>query len=154
MGYTHYWQQSKDFTPDQWSVICKDTRKIITHCGKQGIALQVEYDDTRPPAVKKSEIQFNGAGDDGHETFYVPFSPSDADKEFSFCKTAQKPYDLAVCLCLLRIAHHCPAFSFSSDGEWRTDWLMPRGAYRHLFKEAPPRLSGYSALSWLPAPFR
>jgi hypothetical protein len=137
MGYTHYWRQSADFTPDQWSAICKDTRKIIAYCAKQEIALQYEYDDTRPAVVKKSEIRFNGAGDDGHETFYIPFSPSPADKEFNFCKTAQKPYDLAVCLCLLRMKHHCPDFSFSSDGAWRTDWLMPRGAYKHIFNEVP-----------------
>ena len=145
MGYTHYWRQSADFTTDQWSAICKDTRKIIAYCGTWGIALQHEYDDPRPAVVKKSEIRFNGAGHDGHETFYISRNPTDAEKEFSFCKTERKPYDLAVCLCLLRIAYHCPAITISSDGyrwrdeHWDSNWLTAKAAYTHLFKEEPPQ---------------
>ena len=139
MGYTHYWHQSADFTDDQWSAICKDTRKILTYCRKKGIAIQYEYNDTRVRScVTKSEIHFNGSGPDGHETFYVPFCPSEDLKEFNFCKTDLKSYDLAVCLCLLRMIHHCSAFSISSDGEWE-DWYDARETYAKIFKEQPPK---------------
>ena len=140
MGYTHYWRQSTDFTTDQWSAICKDTRKIPAHCRKQGIPLQYEWDDPRlRTCVTQSGIHFNGAGHDGHETFYISRNPTDAKKEFSFCKTARKPYDLAVCLCLLRIAYHCSAITISSDGMGASNWLTAKAAYTHLFKEEPPQ---------------
>jgi hypothetical protein len=139
MGYTHYWRQSEDFTDDQWSAICKDTRKILTYCRKQGIAIQYECDDTRiRSCVTKSEIHFNGAGSDGCETFYIQFGNP---RDFNFCKTERRPYDLAVCLCLLRISHHCSAFSISSDGKWdtETEWGYVRETYAKIFKEQPPK---------------
>ena len=141
MGYTHRWCQSADFTPDQWSAICKDVRKIISYCRQHGIVIQYEYDDSSRQCVFKEAIQFNGAGFEGHETFFIPYGPDAYLQQYNFCKTARKPYDLAVCLCLLRIAHHCPAFFIAPAGDWDSDWLNARATYTHLFKEEPPRVS-------------
>ena len=63
------------------------------------------------------ELVFNGIEGASHETFAVKFGKQE---EFEFCKTAQKPYDLAVCKCLL-ILSLSKGFTFSSDGDLR-DW--------------------------------
>lgn len=67
-------------------------------------------------------------GDCSHEGFYVPrtFEPESyqqpyPDKHnfyFDFCKTAFKPYDLAVTVCLVILKHYLPhQLLVSSDGE-------------------------------------
>lgn len=59
-------------------------------------------------------------GDCSHESFIL----DRIDREdFNFCKTAYKPYDLAVCCVLIIAKHHLgKAISVSSDGgpeQWR-----------------------------------
>lgn len=137
MGYTHYWYRTADFTEDQWASICKDVKEIIAYCKKLFINLQRDYDDPKPPLITTETIQFNGRDLLGCETFYVtrlvlPWRPRTA---IDFCKTAEYPYDLAVCLCLLRMAHHCPSFQISSDGAWDREWLQVRLVYLAIFDE-------------------
>lgn len=79
----------------------------------------------------KDLIRFNGIGEDGHETFYLPkiytrkmpSLLSHTDLLFQFCKTANKPYDLAVCCCLIIAKHYLgDDIKVSSDGsldEWK-----------------------------------
>ena len=63
-------------------------------------------------------------------------------KYFDFCKTAHKPYDLAVGLVLLLALHHAPEImSVSSDGDWDSEWVYIRENYRKLFDRDPPCLS-------------
>jgi hypothetical protein len=69
-------------------------------------------------------ICFNGDGmeDLDHESFYFSPNASKREKEFSFCKTARKPYDLAVCATLIALKVRIPGFSYTSDGdaeEWK-----------------------------------
>jgi len=48
--------------------------------------------------------------------------PTEHGLFFDFCKTAFKPYDLAVQVCLVIAAHHLDAFTVTSDGsmdEWQ-----------------------------------
>jgi hypothetical protein len=86
-------------------------------------------------------IRFNGWGDNGHETFLITREMSDysirdpeSGESFDFCKTARKPYDVAVCLVLLSIARHAPkSFSISSDGDWDVEWSEARKIYKELF---------------------
>lgn len=65
---------------------------------------------------------FNGLDGDSHETFdfsrtkdtWLLRSPESPD--FSFCKTARKPYDKVI-VAILKLADHCfEGFSWSSDG--------------------------------------
>ena len=107
MGYTHYWSNDRSFTAAEWREVQKVARKVIKTAKAQGIALQFESDNSRPPFVGHDVIRFNGPGDDGHETFYLTRT---AD-EFSFCKTARKPYDAAVVAILQAAAVYCTAFS-------------------------------------------
>jgi hypothetical protein len=69
-------------------------------------------------------------GDCSHETAYMPrvFEPSEWNKPdkglyFAFCKTAFKPYDLAVTAFLIVCKHHLgKKINISSDGEDK-DWF-------------------------------
>lgn len=74
--------------------------------------IQFESDDNRAPAYGDVGIQFNGIGNDAHETFCFKAM----EKSDDFCKTARKPYDLPVCEILLVLKAHLPSFELSSDG--------------------------------------
>ncbi|PSR27615.1 MAG: hypothetical protein C7B46_19320 [Sulfobacillus benefaciens] len=47
------------------------------------------------------------------------------DARFSFCKTARKPYDVAVTAALIVIKHHLPTVRIMSDGN-DDDWADGR----------------------------
>jgi hypothetical protein len=116
MGYTHYFQQSKSVSDEQWEKITTDANKIISTVKQQHISLI--SDDDNGIMVNEKRINLNGVGSDSHETFYLPKH----DTSFQFCKTARKPYDLAVCAILLVAHEHAPgAYDISSDGE-DEDW--------------------------------
>ena len=157
MGYSHYWNRSADFTTEQWEKISLETLDIIVrHCDKKKIVLAFEYDSPavpqpvlfggpsygpKPPEVSPDLIRFNGWKDEGHETFYLtrenfasqPHNPN-VTESFDFCKTARKPYDLAVCLVLLSMKRHAPeSVIVSSDGDWDVDWAEARKVYKKLF---------------------
>jgi hypothetical protein len=82
-------------------------------------------DGTGKPEITDTFINFNGYKRKhlDHETFYIEWS-KEFFKDwggFCFCKTARKPYDMFVCLCLLSLANHITGFEFSSDGD-KDDW--------------------------------
>jgi hypothetical protein len=157
LGYSHYWRRNKDFTVDQWEKICLETFDIIVkHCDRKKITLAWEYDvpaeqqptlfggskyGPKPPEVSPDMIRFNGWKGEGHETFLVTREmpeiadwSSDKSSSFDFCKTARKPYDLAVCLVLLSMKRHAPeSVQISSDGDWDVEWAEAREVYRKLF---------------------
>ena len=103
-------------------------RKLLdTDDAKQILAL--EYTNvTTPPLVTNQEVRFNGKGEDGHETFHFQRETRIADYQedkksaFSFCKTAQKPYDkyVVACLIIAKIIFE-KNIKISSDGEIK-DW--------------------------------
>lgn len=83
------------------------------------------------PHVSNQMVHFNGKGEDGHETFVFARETEIRDyqkqegakRAFSFCKTAQKPYDKYVVACLI-IAKSIfgKDVTISSDGdleEWQ-----------------------------------
>lgn len=51
---------------------------------------------------------------------------------FNCCKTAYRPYDLAVTAVLLALKHHSPTVTLSTDGEAK-DWLDGRFLCQNLF---------------------
>jgi hypothetical protein len=72
------------------------------------------------PVFDATEIMFNGVGVASHETFVLPRVRR---KEWeggslggNFCKTARKPYDVAVTACLCYLSSVANAYSVSSDG--------------------------------------
>jgi hypothetical protein len=161
MGYTHYIYRKTDFTVKQWEKICLETLDIIVkHCDRKKIVLAREYDAPveaqpslwggskmlpTPPEVTPDHIRFNGWKDEGHETFIItrerPDNPpydSGAKEFFDFCKTARKPYDLAVCLVMLSMKRHAPkSVRIASDGDWDMEWVEARKVYKELFGVDP-----------------
>ena len=141
MGYTHYWYKQRPFTAAEWEAITNDTRSILDYCKQHKVAVSFEYDIAQPPQVDSEAIRFNGVLDDGHETFEIGNSQDEprepypgGSKGFAFCKTAQKPYDLPVCMVLMSIARHAPgAMRISSDGDWNHEWKQARETYEALF---------------------
>lgn len=96
----------------------------------------------KPPQVDNDVVRFNGWKDEGHETFLVTREKHDSslgkEESFDFCKTAGKPYDLAVMLCLLVMSEAAPrSFRAESDGEWDHEWVPAREAFEKIFGRKP-----------------
>ena len=99
-----------------------------------------EYDEAdKEIEISKECIQFNGIGDEGHETF-VLFPKSGP---FEFCKTARKPYDLAVSSVMILASLLSEKGQISSDGigknetdqEWKDAWKFVSGFYPGICKD-------------------
>ena len=94
MGYTNYWYQRKSFTNEEWSKVLDEYDYI-----KDVLGGSVIFDESD---VK--QIMFNGnpENDQDHETFILHKEAKTKpdyegqDVSFNFCKTAEKPYDIAV----------------------------------------------------------
>jgi hypothetical protein len=100
--------------------------------------LKWECDVPKVPEVSDDLIRFNGWQDEGHETFMVTKKLGDykveSGESFDFCKTARKPYDLAVCLVYMILKRHAPkSVKISSDGDWEQEWVEARKVYKELF---------------------
>lgn len=129
MGYTHYWHRKKTFNTAKFAAAAIDINKLIT---STDVKVQWEMDDKRSPELTDKLVRFNGIGKEGHETFYVPrdlepdeWSKPEKGKYFTFCKTAQKPYDLLVAASLVVLKHHLGKdIDVSSDGD-KADWEAP-----------------------------
>ena len=150
MGYTHYWKQKRNLTIAQWIEVSADLHTILNHVQHEaGIALASGMSEGgTSPQFSDDRILFNGLGDDGHETFGIS-RKIDKD-DWPFCKTARKPYDLAVtaCLCYLSTVTRradpatgepiigSEAFNVTSDGDG-SDFLNGLA----LARAALPRLA-------------
>ena len=111
MGYTNYWHQHNDFTDEEWKQIKQEYDYITEVCE------DIIVDET----ITTDEIVFNGKGENAHETFHLsknakPFNfkkdYEGQDTSFYFCKTAMKPYDIAVWNMLTFINRICPSFQY------------------------------------------
>lgn len=115
MGYTNYWTQYKPFTKKEWDAIKKEYDYIKENFNDVIIKDESENAD---------EIIFNGLkeNENDHETFYISrlFRKSwysGDNVKFNFCKTARKPYDLAVWHMLTFIKIVAPnSIDISRDG--------------------------------------
>ena len=128
MGYTHYWTFKRgDVTPaelaERFAEASADARKLYNSLktGPDAVKI-VGWDRDKPksrPVFNADLVQFNGLGDDGHESFSLArVDAADGD----FCKTARKPYDILVCATLLVFDHHFqPVFTAGTDGGYE-DW--------------------------------
>ena len=134
MGYTHYWRGSEPFSEDEWRQIKAATSTILDWCQDKGVEFQFQNDGPEPEIVQDQYIVFNGGVNESHETFVLRKQPLG----FAFCKTARRPYDLAVGLVLVAVAQIAPGvLDISSDGSWGSDWREIRGAYSEIFGMEP-----------------
>jgi hypothetical protein len=147
VGYTHYWYQSENFSQDEWEKIAMDTMKALDFCEKSGVEMTSDYDSPEKAEVNDDRIRFNGVGNLGHETFILEKDQDfgwsqnrELDEAFfNFCKTARKPYDLAVGLVLFIMKNHASnKIRVESDGDWDGDWDQIKQAYKTLFNSDPP----------------
>ena len=127
MGYTHYWYIVDKISQDSWDKFLGDFRLVLPEfkniLDTQGDQ-ELQHD--------KDVVFLNGIGELTHETFCLDrvtditgFTQRDEDNGliFKFCKTAQKPYDIAVCSALIIAKKHFgESIMISSDGdneEWQ-----------------------------------
>ena len=138
-------------------------KKIKSELEHVLVSLQKEYDfkicgglGEGEPRISETEVWFNGDGslDLDHETFafdlyetgyYKGVDDIKEDGVFGFCKTARKPYDIAVCVSLMVIKHHLGSdFSISSDGGLEDGWDEAIKYYEKYFeRKAPKQLKNY-----------
>src|SRR3981189_1537026 len=128
MGHTHYfaYDPGTESFLDAWPQIFTDACLIASHV-QEALGIRLADGDGRgSPEIPRGPIRLNGpavAGFD-HQTFLIDPTPL-ADLEergfvVGFCKTARKPYDIAVTSILLRARHLAPhAFVIASDGDWK-----------------------------------
>lgn len=132
MGYTHYWQQKRDFTKAEWAEITAAARDIVADVQNvQGIPLaDWGGDGGTQPLIDDDEISLNGLGDHSCETFRIdrkrpPKKSYQTPKERGggFCKTNRYDYDVAVTaiLCVVEAIAE-GALGVDSDGNGH-DWL-------------------------------
>ena len=160
MGYTHYYPQRRDFTDQEWDETVAATRAIIFLANVNGIQTTGDNDRAAdyeggggtfsvgvetsllPEVPDVPYLCFNGDGKEGHQAFVLyrvrpPLQKWDTgDEAFQCCKTAQKPYDLAVVAVLCYIAsRHEGLLSVGSDGdisEWEDGLRHARTSLPHL----------------------
>jgi len=128
MGYTHYWKTKGGITLDyvKFHTFQEGVKQIIEIAIDAGIDLEV---DSSPA----NYVSFNGPNELGHESFIFEKTL----EEFNFCKTAGKPYDMAVVAVLI---HAKKIFgddiTIKSDGNW-DDWEGGRFLYETTFGVEP-----------------
>jgi len=116
MGYTHYWRMPEPIDAETFKKIAKDFSLIATACSD----ILAGWDGTGSPKITDNEINFNGIEDMSHENMLMRIN--DPDHDFSFCKTAMKPYDVAVTSLLIIVKHYLKdGITVTSDGDIQ-DW--------------------------------
>ena len=127
MGYTHYWYIADEISRDSWYKFLGDFRTILPEFTN---ILDIQGDQKLEH--DKDFVFLNGIDELSHESFLLErvtdirrFTQRDEDNGmiFKFCKTAQKPYDIAVCSALIIAKKHFgESIMISSDGdnaEWK-----------------------------------
>ena len=151
MGYTHYWTFDRSkMTQDELKIAFKKAVDEIVNLKNnlpKEIVIKGEH-GYNEPTFSEQEICFNGdiESESEHETFRVtleqpkiytyrntdPPKSFSEDKNFKFCKTTRKPYDLLVCASLIALNKYMPeAFTYSSDGN-KEDWKKPKEFYQQF----------------------
>lgn len=141
MGYTTYWRNLK-FSKAGWNNLCDDVKIVLSHLPEK-VKVKWESDSEKEAAVTSKHIRFNGIGEEGHETFFLESTPRD----FEFCKTNRKPYDLAVSAVLILASFYAESGEITSDGinaawesagiqrpdnldsEWSEAWEFVKGLF-------------------------
>jgi hypothetical protein len=127
MGYTHYWYIADEISRDSWYKFLEDFHKILPN-----FESTLDTQGDQKLQTVNGMVYLNGIGELSHETFCLErvtditgFTQRDDDNGliFKFCKTAQKPYDIAVCSALIIAKRYFgESIMISSDGdnaEWK-----------------------------------
>ena len=148
MGYTHCWNQHRDFTTEEWSALAKDV-KILFACLPQekvkapghgflgGLKLVKPeicgpFSPKNPPVVNDEEIVFFDKRDPWrtqsfrlNRTIEVlgPQGPFDGINGEYGCKTNLEAYDIVVCAVLILAQFRGgDSIDLKSDGKFSEEW--------------------------------
>jgi len=140
MGYTHYWYKPSRIETKTFNSIKKDFQKVLPEFKD---IICAEYDKpNEAPIINSKEIIFNGKEGNGHETMFFTKIRTLADYEkikddgliFDFCKTARKPYDIAVtCFLIIAKRHLKDSIKVRSDGNL-IDWKPAKDLCHSILK--------------------
>ena len=116
MGYTHYFKFAKFITKEQMAEVAENVKDVFGTFPMVTKRLKGPYGKGEPIITDKYRpISFNGDAEKNED--YESFVVKAEDLGFHFCKTARRPYDLAVCLCLIILKDNFgDSFKFCSDG--------------------------------------
>lgn len=121
MGYSHYWSRPLNLNKETFKLFVQDCNKIFAHCQNNlniKLADAMGDEGTEPEACEEG-VFFNGSGDGSYEGVCIEQEQTEA--AFDFCKTALRPYDVAVTAVLIALKHHFPECKITSDGD-NNDW--------------------------------
>lgn len=130
MGYTHYYTPSKTVDEVTWNRFVGFAREVIIKTIARGIEIAGPLGEG-PPEIEGDIVSFNGPEHDdlGHETCKIK-----RGGPWAFCKTAQKPYDIAV-VAILSIGETLGVLTATSDGNQR-EWQDGLALAREVLPEA------------------
>jgi hypothetical protein len=129
MGYTHYFGIKK--TKGDAEKIEKKYQYAIKQCTKviqsyyntyKGTEYSLSGFSAHAKIGRYGGLHINGKGNNAHEDFCLR-EHFTQNKDFDFCKTAQKPYDKVVVACLIILKHYLKDnFEVNSDGD-AIEWI-------------------------------
>lgn len=129
MGYSHYYRG--------WAKIdesfINDAYRVIEAAG---VSLGDAHGKNEPVLISGEVILLNGDASKGEslETFQLKHGVNHR----SFVKTQYNPYDIVVCVLLLRAASLNKGFKVRSDGAWdQLGWDNARRLYARVFGVSP-----------------
>jgi hypothetical protein len=123
MGYTHYW--TPNLNQEDFNKVVEDVKEIENH-----IELYDGVGREKGVVYEDELLMFNGKGDAAHETCAI-----EVGSDWTFCKTARKPYDVAVMVALLCMMYHNKNAKVSSDGEVNQEWVRGVAKFREIFPD-------------------
>jgi hypothetical protein len=130
MGYTHYWTQTRSFTPQEMRRVVSAVQDIVK---ASGVAI-AGWDGSGSPEFTVETIGFNGKDDESCETFRI--NAEIEGNGWAFCKTRGRPYDVVVTACLTVLAAK-HGFKLGSDGDandWEEGVKLASKALGEIFK--------------------
>lgn len=124
MGYTHAFEQHRDFAAAEWGELTECAAWIVRAAEAVGIAL-AGPDGEGAPVIDAERIAFNGRGEPGGPQAYEAFEVTRERRGegWGFTKTSfenvpTRPYDAAVVATLEAAAYAGRgALTWSSDGD-------------------------------------
>jgi len=126
MGYTHYWAFQEKPSTEKFAEFIEGVKQIVATAEEAGIEIGEQK-------YESDCVSFNGVGTGAHEIFYIDLHSHDD----GFCKTAEKPYDMAVTASLILAKKVFGAdISIRSDGDWK-DWESGQLLYESVYDIQP-----------------
>jgi hypothetical protein len=132
MGYTHYWtfrrpaKGEAKATEKKYQAALKECSRFVLKYQSEALGdARLSGFTAHTPIGTYGGLKVNGKGENAHEDFYMRehFKQNlEQASSASFCKTAQKPYDIVVTACLTILkAHLGDLIEVHSDGD-KDDW--------------------------------